>query len=619
MFKDKKIAALCTSRVYDPQRYQYIRELSNNLRRQDIYLMIYSLNSDLYWQEDTYFPEAEIFDIIPFDMIDVLVIMDENIKCKRISRSLIKQAKNKNVPVVVVDEKYEDIPSVIFDYAAGFEKVVRHIIEHHGAKKPHFMAGLEGNFFSDERIEIFKKVIAENGIEFKPSMLSYGDFWAGSAREAMKKVLDSGDIPDAVICANDIMAINAADVIKTEGYRIPQDIMVSGFDGYDEVNYFIPKITTASCGSDILAEAVSRSISEIIKTGKCEDIRVEPVFMPHGSCGCEDNPDFSKNALTRFNNGYYRYQDDIRILYDISAAMQMSTTPYDAASKLAQPITHDIHCFVYSSCFDTERNYFQNPLLKSEKYKFSLFYSAYNIGSVLQTLDRDFIAEWMDTVLQYNSPIIFNELDYLDKPLGFVCYTFKEYDITDFAKTASITNTVSMGLGGFINAMYQKYLADKVARTYRRDQLTGLYNRAGFSVELDKITENDENKGKKLTVIMADLDGLKLINDTYGHEAGDTAIADAAFVLKSSCPDHTVCVRFGGDEMLALVPGELDTDKLFRTIDEKLSKKTHEYTVSLSCGAYVTTIDRKFDITDAIKQADENMYYNKRRRKMQKK
>ena len=271
---------------------------------------------------------------------------------------------------------------------------------------------------------------------------------------------------------------------------------------------------------------------------------------------------------------------------------------------------------MYTSCFDAERNYFHNPLLKSEKYKFSLFYSAYKINTAIQELDDSLKQKWINEALKSRQPLIFNALDYLGKPLGFVCYTFEELDIIDYAKTASITNTVSMGLGGFINAMYQRFLLDKVAHTYRRDHLTGLYNRTGFGNAFEKMQSNKEYTDKDLTVIMADLDGLKFINDNYGHEAGDTAIAEAAAALRECCPDDALCVRFGGDEMLALIPGDCDSKSIISAIEEKLDSIDHGFPVSMSCGAYRTVLNKDFDLTEAIKLADETMYHNKRARKL---
>ena len=620
MDNDRKIVAVCTSRIFDAQQHVFLKELCERLAERDIIVMIFCTNTDLYWEENKYFPEASVFDTVPFDLTDLLLIMDEKIKSRRISGQLIERASEHGVPVIVVDGEYDGTVEVEFDYRKGFEKVVRHIIEFHGAKKPHFIAGIEGNHFSDERIEIFRQVIEENGIPFSPDMVSYGAFWAGPAREATEKLLESGNIPDAVICANDIMAINVQDVLIRAGLRVPEDVIVSGFDGIDEVNFCTPRLTTASCGSDALAAAVAENIIDCLDGDIPEKVYVEPVLIPNGSCGCHCAEESTMTALNRFNDGFYRYQDDIRMMYEISTAMQMSPDPQSAAKCLSHPLMHDIHCFVYSACLEKETDYFSAPVLASESEKYVIFWESDRAGAAIKTADMSKRREFVMSSVKNGCPMIINTLDYLGKPMGYICYTFDNYNFIDYAKTASVTNTVSMGLGGFIRGQYQRYLSGKVEIMYRTDPLTGLYNRIGFGAEFERMRSSEELCGKPVTVIMADLDGLKYINDTFGHKAGDRAIALAASALMHGCPEGAVCVRFGGDEMIAMIVGGCDPDGVTAKIDSELARINSErdmmYRVSVSCGAYSSVLDEHFDISNAVRLADEKMYRNKRSRKL---
>jgi DNA-binding LacI/PurR family transcriptional regulator len=94
------------------------------------------------------------------------------------------------------------------------------------------MGGFRDNVFSEERKQIFRKVIEEYGIAFdEEKMCSYGDFWAMPARKATEEIIASGDIPDAIICANDYMAINVCDVMKNHGYSVPEDVIITGLTG----------------------------------------------------------------------------------------------------------------------------------------------------------------------------------------------------------------------------------------------------------------------------------------------------------------------------------------------------------------------------------------------------
>ncbi|SDA17312.1 diguanylate cyclase (GGDEF) domain-containing protein [Ruminococcus sp. YE71] len=615
----KKVISICTSRIFDAQQHIFLKLLSRKLSAESALVMIFCTNTDLYWEEEKYFPEAAVFEFVPFDITDVLIIMDEKIKSKNVSEELISKARENDTPVIVVDGEYENTCRIRFDYEKGFENIVRHMIVDHGVKNPLFMAGFRGNVFSEQRIAVFKKVIAENGIPFSEDMICYGDFWAAPARAAMQDALDRGIRPDAVICANDIMAINICDVLIKNGFRVPEDVRVSGFDGIDEASFCSPRISTASCGSDLLADTVYNCVSNCLKGIIHDEVPVLPQLMPNESCGCCTSIEQPLSILSRFNNSFYRYQDDIRIMYEITTAVQMSSDPQKAADCLTHTMMADTHCFTYSSCLEIERDYFSSPIMTSEKSKFRAFYDP---DSPFPSPDfgEDELGSRLAALVRPGYPMIVNALDYLGKPMGFICHRFANYDIVNYAKTASITNTVSMGLGGFIISRYQRYLLDKVEEMYSTDSLTGLFNRSGFNAEFEKLLEDESFGHRPVTVLMADLDGLKFINDTYGHEAGDNAIKRAADALKNSCPEGSLCVRFGGDEMFAVIIGACDPESIIgsieRALDEANARQPCECKTSLSCGAFTTTLGKRFDLSSALKKADERMYRNKRSRKM---
>ena len=126
---EKKIVALCTSRIYDSQMHGYIKKLNERLVQENCALLVFAINSDQYWKEDDLSAETTIYDIIPYNSVDVVIIMDEKIKSRTISEKIIFNAKQHNKPVIVVDGDYEGVTKICFDYNKGFENVVRHVME----------------------------------------------------------------------------------------------------------------------------------------------------------------------------------------------------------------------------------------------------------------------------------------------------------------------------------------------------------------------------------------------------------------------------------------------------------------------------------------------------------
>ena len=176
MIDGKRIVAVCTSRIHDPQTHYFLETLGRKINGQGDRLFIYTINSDFYWNEDTFFADAYLFEQIPYDQIDAIVIMDEKIKSKRVTNEIVRRSADNSVPVLVIDGEHENTASIHFDYKKGFENMVRHVIEYHKVHHPHFMAGFQGDAFSEERLEIFRKVIRENGIEFTDDEMVSSEF-----------------------------------------------------------------------------------------------------------------------------------------------------------------------------------------------------------------------------------------------------------------------------------------------------------------------------------------------------------------------------------------------------------------------------------------------------------
>lgn len=126
---------------------------------------------------------------------------------------------------------------------------------------------------------------------------------------------------------------------------------------------------------------------------------------------------------------------------------------------------------------------------------------------------------------------------------------------------------------------------------------------------------------KKLLVIYVDLDGLKQINDRFGHDEGSRAIARTADLLKQSFRCSDLIARLGGDEfvILAIEANEENTEMIVARMRENFqnynAQANHNYELSFSCGVARFDAEREFRIEDLINRADERMYAEKKDKK----
>lgn len=150
------------------------------------------------------------------------------------------------------------------------------------------------------------------------------------------------------------------------------------------------------------------------------------------------------------------------------------------------------------------------------------------------------------------------------------------------------------------------------------DELTGLYNRRGFLAAAERCVKSARREEQNLLLLFADMDGLKRINDTHGHDEGSRAISAAGEVLRRTFRDSDILARLGGDEFVALVadPAAKGPEFFMERLREGLRRHNElsaaPYAVSLSVGA--ARLDGALTVEEAIAQADELMYQNKRRK-----
>lgn len=154
-----------------------------------------------------------------------------------------------------------------------------------------------------------------------------------------------------------------------------------------------------------------------------------------------------------------------------------------------------------------------------------------------------------------------------------------------------------------------------------RDELTGLYNRRGFTTLAQQQLKLANRTSGMLLLVFADLDGLKAINDKHGHTEGDRALQTTAQVLEAGFRESDIIARVGGDEFAILAVGAHDlaaetvTQRLQAAVDGRFARKNLPYKLSLSIGAIQYNPAEPCSLEDMLARADAAMYEQKRRRR----
>jgi diguanylate cyclase (GGDEF)-like protein/PAS domain S-box-containing protein len=170
-------------------------------------------------------------------------------------------------------------------------------------------------------------------------------------------------------------------------------------------------------------------------------------------------------------------------------------------------------------------------------------------------------------------------------------------------------------------AVDRKRKEDELREMSLTDELTGLHNRRGFFTLADQQLKIANRSKKEMFLLYADLDGLKFINDTFGHDEGDRALAETAGLLRDVFRESDIIARIGGDEfvVLAVDAGEMEPEALIGRVQEAFESRNAApgcgFALSISQGVATYDPEKPGLVQDLINEADKRMYEKKTAKK----
>ncbi|MBN2439958.1 MAG: substrate-binding domain-containing protein [Spirochaetales bacterium] len=194
----------------------------------------------------------------------------------------------KNIPAITLYEIYSGFSSITIDNKNSVIKLVKHFIEIHNYKNIYYITGSMESKDGFERFEAFKEAMNEYGSGFKPAHVYYGSFTSKKPLKSFyEDIINKRIQPDAIITANDAMAIYLIDCLKNNEFTIPGDIGIAGFDNQKETSFLSPPLTTIHHPAYHIGKKAVENLVSWIRTGNRpgdEIIPTYPIFRQ--SCGC---------------------------------------------------------------------------------------------------------------------------------------------------------------------------------------------------------------------------------------------------------------------------------------------------------------------------------------------
>ena len=623
--KNYKVIAVCFTKFKGYDQMRLMNVLNKNCEVHGIKLVYFSTATDLYDGGINDFGEAQIFYSFDVEKFDAVVIMTETFKNAEVPAIIVENCNKKKVPVISIDRQTKGATNINFTYGNTFEEICRHVVEHHKIKTVNFLAGYRNNAFSDERIESCRKVLAEFGLELPEERILYGDFWLGPTRLAMEEFIASGiSMPDAFICANDVMALECMRTLKEHGLRIPEDVIVTGFDGIDLEKYYSPRLTTAAYLDEDLMKCIFKEVG--IKEPGCRQHYVKYNVRLGGSCGCV--PTSTENVEEQLYNIKFAGDDReefIQFMYNMIAKLSNFPDLHYVFGLLAD-YTQKINQKEMWMCFNTTfmnenydvhfayNNMEQNYAKYTEKMRVPLHIRGDRVKTE-EAFDQKELLPNMDEILTNNDYVMLVPIHLQGSTVGYMASAFEE----DFRPTYFETFLLD-----FRHILEEYVSRSAIERLYVTDALTHIYNRHGFYRNIGDALKRSKKERIPFSIISIDMDGLKKINDTYGHAEGDFSLKKIADVMKEATNAEEICARFGGDEFtIAFTDARGDerakeiVDSIMSQLEEFNATADKPYKIRASAGVYSAVCERSQKLDEFIKLADDLMYEQKMQHKKQ--
>lgn len=572
--------------------------------------------------------EYSIYKLINFSKFDGAILLTNTICDTVVTNIIVDTVMKAKIPTVVFDcDKYPDFYNISIDNFTAMKKIVEHVIVDHGAKSINYISGPLSNPEAFSRYKAFLDVMDEYSLPVDNDMIYYGEFRSQDGRLAVEKFGDvCGSLPDAIICANDAMALTAVTSLNKLGYKVPDDIIVTGFDYTYNAQNFSPSLTSVKRPLSTAGYKACELLFKVIRgdsVQKTVTLDAYPVFSE--SCGCtnpnvQDLVEFKKRSYAKSQNT----NTAITMLNNLTAILA-ETKEEEDLYKALDTFFEELDCEKFALCL-AEDWISNKPVIINENFETP--YTEFMTAPYIREFENIRNVELFNSAQMFPEPEIkpgsinyFLPIHYNDSTLGYYIMTNTDFPVSSLlchSFTMSISNTVEN-----LRKMSHLQQANKeLDWLSSHDVLCDILNRTGFIKKADKIYKKCIAENQKVMVTFIDMDGLKFINDNYGHKEGDFALRELSRIIsKCSKQEKGICARFGGDEFLILKPNpkDDDIDEITRRINVLIDNKNEiinrPYKLSASIGSSISEASEDITLNSIICKADKVMYSKKSEKK----
>ena len=577
--------------------------------------------------------ELNIYELIRSPLIDGIILDTCSLTADQVfsvrEKLLQILGERASIPVISLDMSFGPYDVIHTDDTEAFETITKHIIEKHGCRDIAFLSGFEDEDVPNKRLIGFRNAMRDCGIPVDESRIYHGKYWYTYGEMIAEKVKD-GEItlPEAFICSTDYVALGLVNRLKKYGIRVPEDVLVTGFDAIAEAAINDPTITTfiPMC-AHTAAEAVNRLAAKIAPELGRQPIELssDGNLITCRSCGCDDHKDdiirqFDLSIMEKNPNfGDENIQEKVDMNRLLGSYMLEQINSSETADECLWNIY--LHAYLlkpykrFCLCLREDWKDHESVLEKGYPKSMKLVLDVKGENEIFSDTNGVIFdtAELIPGLDEDNEePVVwyFTPVHHIRNTLGYAVLK------RALREEKKLDDVYSLWIRNVDNSLEMIRVRNKLLGFSEKDALTGLYNRRGMDRWIREKQRTDADT--RLSVLVIDMDGLKHVNDNFGHKEGDFAIRAIASALQSVETEQDIVVRTGGDEFCVLSLSFETVEEKARLIREAIERANlvaeKLYTISASVGFSSGELTSEM-LDQLFQNADEMMYNNKKQKK----
>lgn len=527
--------------------------------------------------------ESNIYNLIQYDRFDAVVVMKDTIQTPGVAECIEEHIKESfKGPVIVIDAESKYFRSIMMDHYTPIYRMVEHLIKEHGYKDIAFLNGRKNHIHSRQRLAGYVDSMTDHGLTVDENRIYDGTYWYNSGDDMVHELLKNREnLPDAIVCANDCMAIGIASLLSANGIRIPEDIAVVGYDSTEDGRKSPVPLTSAVIPAYECGEYTAELIDAIINGDPEPEFNVCAKPFISRSCGCEINRDFMVDVRRKawdtdissvgvnscFNHMTEELisRDDYRDFFNVIFQYVYQIRDFDSFSMCLNSYWTDFETITGDKALRYGYTKYMNRIIKCGADRFVgnsiSFDEKFGTASMIPELDRE---------RDKPAAFIFTPLYFNDRTFGYSVISYgNKARIYGSSYRVWMKNVMMCMEAFYRQASYIQRLGRYEAEQIR-DALTGLYNYRGFLNQGAHVVKRAVYERKSIAITAVDISGLKKVNAIYGRKEGDEAIVTVSRVINDAVGARALCTRMCNDEFL--VCSAIDSDKEYdHNIEKSIS------------------------------------------------